>query len=191
MSRCKPLSREEFPWGVLWGGTAEQLIAAGVVEPAALRAHLELRVGRGHVRPHLKLPSGRYARIAAPRGARQRLQVWEEFDAPEAEQRDRRRRAARRARTWSEQWGTPQAARQSARWLLRGGQAAVGQAFNLLRSNEAPHQFDAATCAEVLACLQALDRLFEAGTMSFTPPPRLADPAFETFLQRVTHCASP
>jgi hypothetical protein len=185
MRRPAPLTREEFLWGLIWTGTAEQLVAAGVIGAEQLAECLQPPAIRGRARLRVTLPSGRTGCVEAPSGRSRRVRVREEYSSDEqaaAAERSARRHLADAERRC---WGTPAAARATAYGILSEGKAAIVQAFNLTRTPDRLHQFDEETCAAALGCLIELQRLFSEGTLTVTARPRAQEPGFEAFLRSV------
>lgn len=183
----KSLEREEIDGGIVWKGTAEQLVAAGVVSADSLRQWAE-PVRRGRRRADIVLPSGRSGRLFL---GRRIIKVWELYD--QAERCLASERAKRTASLAARQkhWGTPAVARASAEQFLMRGVVELSRAFNATHEPSSSHRFDEDTRIAALRCMRELVGLFERGTITVHSAPRVSDPKFEAFIQALVKGAAP
>jgi hypothetical protein len=190
-ARIKGLTRTPCPWGLLWEGTAEQLVDAGVLTAAQAEARQQWehetvkRYGhlQGRRMPPLTLASGRRATVRKALGRRNAWAVSEDFDERELAAEDVRRAQAAQARRMLERYGTPERARRTLETMLREGLVGVLCAFNAPSLDGLPYRFDADTCAAVTDLARQLMAAFERGTLAVGPLPDGVE--FERFLRSI------
>lgn len=190
-ARVAQLIRTGCHWGILWEGTPEQLVAAGVLTAAQVEdlrqweretiAHHGCLKGRR--RPPLTLSSGRRATVSKALGRRNAWAVREQFNEREhAEELTRRARVAE-ARRMLDKYGSPERARRTLEAVLLEGLVGVMCAFNLTNAPSLPYRFDADTCAAVAALARELMAAFARGRLTVVPQPNGVD--FERFMRSI------
>jgi hypothetical protein len=188
-ARNAELTRTACHWGILWEGTAEQLVAAGVLSTTQadeLRQweSVTARGGgdsKGRRRPLFTLASGRRASVCKALGRRNAWMVREEFDECEQAAEQARQARAAEARRMLDNYGTPERARRTIEAELRQGLADVLRAFNMTNSHELPYRFDANTRAAVAAAARELMAAFARGRLTVKPQP--SEVEFERFMR--------
>jgi hypothetical protein len=154
---ARPLRRTECGWGIVWEGTPEQLIAAGVVTAESLAVASQPRL-RGKRRPMMRLPTGRDGQIFTPMSNRRRWLVREHFTEEEAIAAEEAE-ASRREREEEARRNAPRTAAQRRAEIASASEfayKAIVRAFNLDDSADLGFQVDALTRARAMTVLSLL-----------------------------------